>query len=84
MKSKKMRRHEARASFYVHMFVFVLMNSLLVGINLMFSPSVLWVLFVLLGWGSALLIHGLAAFWESDAEPGVRRHDTKGHRPSPA
>lgn len=84
MKSKKMRRHEARASFYVHMFVFVLMSSLLVGINLMFSPSVLWVLFVLLGWGSGLLIHGLAAFWESDAEPSVSSHGPKGHRASPA
>lgn len=80
MKNKKVLRHEARASFYIHLIIFAIVNSLLVGINLRFTPDVLWVLFILLGWGSGLFIHGLTAFWglESDAEPNVNSHNIKG------
>lgn len=76
MKNEERRGHEARASFYAHLIIFAVVNSLLVGVNLMFSPSVLWFLFVLLGWGSGLLIHGLTAFWplESDLEQGIKSH----------
>ena len=63
MKNVEQRRYEARMSFYTHLIIFVPCISVLAGINFRFSPSVLWILFVLLGWGSGLLIHGLAAFW---------------------
>lgn len=81
MKSKKVLRDEARMSFYIHLVIFAVVNSLLAGINLRFSPNVLWVLFILLGWGSGLFIHGLAAFWglEQDSQL-VRSHSNKDHR----
>ena len=68
MKNAEQRRYEARMSFYTHLGIFVPGISVLAGINFRFSPSVLWILFVLLGWGSGLLIHGLAAFWPLETQ----------------
>lgn len=84
MKSKESRRYEARMSFYTHLFIFAILNSVFVGINLMFSPKVLWVVFLLLGWGSGLFIHGLAVFWglEPD-EASTKSLKTKGRRAVP-
>ena len=76
MKNNQEQRHHAEASFYLHLVLFVLANSLLVGINLTSSPSVLWFLFVLLGWGSGLFIHGLVAFWpDPELEERITAHN---------
>jgi hypothetical protein len=48
--------------FYIHSTVYVLVNLLLIAINLLTSPSVLWFVWPLLGWGIGLAAHGLAVF----------------------
>ena len=69
------RRSDAKGDFFAHLAIFVLVNSLLVAINLTNSPSILWFLFPLVGWGSGLLIHGLAVFWPlpPDLESEIHR-----------
>lgn len=48
--------------FYTHALQFAITIAILTGLNLWFSPQVLWVGFVAIGWGIGVLAHGLAVF----------------------
>ena len=56
------RRVNARIGFWIHALVYLAVNTLLITVNLMTSPHVLWFLFPLLGWGIGLLAHGLSVY----------------------
>jgi hypothetical protein len=43
--------------FVVHLVVYLAVNSLLLFINLHFSPQMLWTLFPAAGWGAGLVMH---------------------------
>ena len=55
------RVREIRA-FYVHLAVFVAVNIVLHGINLVTAPKVYWAVWPLLGWGIGVLAHGLTTY----------------------
>lgn len=55
------RVREIRA-FYLHLAVFVAVNTLLHVINLVAAPRVYWAFWPLFGWGIGLLAHGLATY----------------------
>jgi len=44
--------------FAVHLIVYVAVNGFLAFVNLYSSPSYLWFLWVLFGWGIGIVIHG--------------------------
>lgn len=46
-------------AFYGHLFVFLIIMSVLCYKNYTESPGYLWVLFPLFGWGFGLLMHGI-------------------------
>jgi hypothetical protein len=46
-----------RKAFTVHSIAYAIGSSILVAINLLFVPQVLWFVFPLVGWGSGLAIH---------------------------
>jgi len=48
--------------FYEHLTVYVLVNPIVVVVNLMTSPGYLWFLWCLMGWGMAIILHGLKVF----------------------
>ncbi|MBR0574299.1 helix-turn-helix domain-containing protein [Pasteurella atlantica] len=48
--------------FYIKLFVFVIVISVLLIINLIATPDVWWVHWVFLGWGLGLIIRGLKTF----------------------
>ena len=54
------RRVATLRGFYFHLTVYCLVNLLLVVIDLLTSPLVLWFYWPLLGWGIGLAMHGLA------------------------
>lgn len=57
------KRHvERKLGFYIHMSVYVMVNTGLITINLLGSSAKPWALFPLFGWGIGLLFHGLAVF----------------------
>jgi len=56
------RRAGRRLGFLIHAAVFVAVNVALIAINVSATPAYPWAIFPLLGWGSGLLMHGLAAF----------------------
>jgi hypothetical protein len=56
------RRVEALRGFYIHLGVYVLVNSGLVILNLVTSPDQLWFYWPLLGWGIGLAAHAFTVF----------------------
>jgi hypothetical protein len=56
------QRASEKIDFFTHLVVFVLVNALLLVVNLVTSPNSLWVVWVLLGWGIGLVVHGANVF----------------------
>lgn len=48
--------------FYEHLTVYLLTNPIVIVVNLMTSPGYMWFLWCLMGWGMALILHGLRVF----------------------
>lgn len=48
--------------FYQHLTVYLLCNPIAIVVNLMTSPGYLWFIWSLMGWGIAIVLHGLKAF----------------------
>ena len=48
--------------FYIHFSQYVVVVSLLAILNLLRTPGYLWVIWVALGWGIGVLVHGLSVF----------------------
>lgn len=45
--------------FYEHLTVYILCNPIVIVVNLMTSPGYLWCLWCVMGWGFAIIMHGL-------------------------
>jgi len=56
------KRVEARMGFNIHLFVYIAVISLLMIINLTTSRDSLWFQWPMMGWGIAVVIHGLSIF----------------------
>ena len=62
------RYHRARQrvhhikGFYIHLIVYVLVNSGLLLLDLLISPGTFWFYWPLLGWGIGLAAHAMAVF----------------------
>lgn len=56
------KRVEEIRSFYVHLFVYVIVNLGLFLINIIAFPKSLWFYWPLIGWGIGLFIHWFVAF----------------------
>lgn len=59
---KAKRKVEARFGFFVHLLIYILVNTFLITMNLIRSDDVIWSIWPLAGWGIGLLFHGLAVF----------------------
>ena len=64
--AKARRRAETKYSFFVHAGVYAAVMVLLIIINLVTSPGVLWFIWPMLGWGFAVALHGVGAFLLAD------------------
>jgi len=64
--AKARRRAVAKYRFFVHAAVYAAVMVLLVVINLLTSPGIIWFIWPLIGWGFAVALHGLRVFLLSD------------------
>ncbi len=55
-------RVDAIRGFYVHLTVYVVVNSFLFLLDITLSPGTLWFFWPLLGWGIALAVHAISVF----------------------
>ncbi|MDA6068458.1 2TM domain-containing protein [Flavobacterium sp. AC] len=56
------KKVEEIKKFYQHLTVYLLCNPIVIVVNLMTSPGFLYFIWCLLGWGMAIVLHGLKAF----------------------
>ena len=58
------KRAKAKTGFYIHLIVYIIVNILLVSIwyITLDSSEFPWFVFPLIGWGIALVIHGIVTF----------------------
>ena len=49
--------------FFLHLFVYVAVNALLIIVNLLYMPNYYWFLFPLIGWGLLVLAHAYFVFF---------------------
>ncbi len=59
-------RAEAKYQFFVHAGVYAAVMVVLVIINLVTSPQVIWFVWPLIGWGFAVALHGVRVFLLAD------------------
>jgi len=62
--TEKQARKQTRREkdFYAHLASFLVVNTLLIGINLFTSPEYLWFVWSILGWGIGLALHAVDVF----------------------
>jgi len=48
--------------FYLHTAIYMIVNLFLLVLNLLTSPTMLWFLWPLLGWGAGLAVHAFIVF----------------------
>ena len=56
-------RVEAKLGFFIHLAVYIVVNSLLIIINMSTSPEYLWFKWPLIGWGIGVIFHALVVFF---------------------
>lgn len=56
------KRVEAKLGFYIHAFIYLIVNGVLMAVDLSTSPDKTWFIWPLLGWGIGLLGHALLVF----------------------
>ncbi len=54
---RKIKAKEGKIGFLINLTAYVVVNSLLVAINLLFVPQFSWFVFPLAGWGIGLIFH---------------------------
>lgn len=64
--AKARGRAEAKYRFFVHAGVYTAVMVMLVIINLLTSPQVVWFVWPLIGWGFAVALHGVRVFLLAD------------------
>ena len=56
---REMRKEEEKRGFVVHLIVYILVNGMLIAVNLLYSPEVIWFFYPLIGWGIGISMHYL-------------------------
>ena len=64
--AKARERAKAKYGFFVHASVYAAVMVLLVLINLATSPGEIWFVWPLIGWGFAVVLHGVRVFLLED------------------
>ena len=79
-------KEDKKKGFIIHFIVYIIVNSMLIINNLIFSPQKIWFIYPLLGWGIGIAIHYLSDIvWidkilenkEARAEYRAKRMKTK-------
>ncbi len=61
-RDEAIRTVRAKLAFYYHAFIFAVICLIMLGINLMYSPQIIWFFWPLLAWSILLASHGFQVF----------------------
>ena len=79
LRQRARERARAKLRFYIHLIVYVCVNVLLFAVwYFTLGPSGFpWFIFPLIGWGIALVIHAVAAFYGKSMEGSMEDRMTE-------
>jgi uncharacterized membrane protein len=69
----RVSRAEAKYGFFVHAAVYAAVMVLLVVVNLVTSPRMIWFVWPLIGWGFAVALHGVRVFLLADRNAVIEK-----------
>lgn len=58
---REIKAEAEKRGFLVHLVVYVLVNTMLIAINFIYSPEDIWFFYPLIGWGIGITAHYLNA-----------------------
>ncbi len=76
-----------RIGFWMHFSAYVLVNVFIIALNAIYSPSVVWFIFVLIPWGIGVAAHFIGAYYVAPLrarEKELRGATGPGEPPSPS
>ena len=77
MKDEQLKRMaKRRVEFRDHLFIYVIVNAVLIAINMLTVPQFWWFLFPLVFWGIGLIFHWREAY-QGDEDSRVEREYQK-------
>ena len=56
---REIEKEDVRRGFITHLVIYILVNVMLIAINLIYVPQVLWFFYPLIGWGIGVAMHYL-------------------------
>lgn len=56
------KRVQAKLGFYIHLAVYLIVNTALIIVNFITSPQYLWFKWPLMGWSIGVFFHGMGVF----------------------
>ena len=56
---RKIEIEDAKMGFIIHLIVYILVNVILIYVNIIYVPKVIWFFYPLAGWSIFLIIHYL-------------------------
>ena len=62
LRKEAKRRAKKKLEFYIHLVIYIIVISILAIVWFMTSTEFLWIIFPIIGWGIAVLIHYLRVF----------------------
>jgi len=60
--TKAKKSVEARMGFYIHLAVYLGVNTLLIILNLAVTKGYFWAMWPMIGWGTGVILHALFTF----------------------
>ena len=62
LRKEAKRRAKKKLEFYIHLVIYIIVISILAIVWFMTGTEFLWIIFPIIGWGIAVLIHYLRVF----------------------
>jgi fatty acid desaturase len=71
IRHKAVARMRAKLGLYWHATAFVMANTAMIAINLIYSPEARWFVWPLAGWGLGLVMHAFATLQTGDVSEAM-------------
>ena len=62
LRKEAKQRARKKLGFYIHLVIYLIVISILVIVWFMTGPELIWIIFPIIGWGIAVIIHYLRTF----------------------
>lgn len=73
LRAQALARLQKKREFLQHLLIYVLINGMFITIWAVSSHGFFWPMFVLIGWGIGIIMHGIDAYGRGPSEKRIRR-----------